>query len=57
MTKEQKEARALLRREREEAGLPVDMDELIERYREADPEYARRLEAVIGPSERKSQGK
>lgn len=57
MTEEQKRARSILQKEREEMGLSGDMDGLIEEYRAVDPEYARRLEAVIGPSERKSQGK
>lgn len=57
MTPEQQEARTLLQRERAKAGLPTDIDALIEYYRELDPKYAKCLEEAVGPSEKKSQGK
>ncbi len=57
MTKEQKEARSLLQKEREKAGLSTDMNALIEKYRAVDPEYAARLETVIGSSAKRIREK
>lgn len=56
MTEKQKRARSKLVREREEAGLSTDIDDLIEYYRGIDPKYVNELEQVIGPSAKKSQG-